>query len=113
MAKRELNGRPCLNIKEKETCFIVLKSDTEGDFVKDKTELTSVDDADPAHKYKWTQAKKPQVTMNGTRLKVRIVCDKGHRDKRDPPDTGMITVTITTPGATTPAVEVDYIKDPP
>jgi hypothetical protein len=112
MAKRELNGRPCLNIKKGETCFIVLKSDTEDDFNMD-TKVKSVDDSDPAHKYKWSQTKKPQVTAGGKRLKVRITCDKGHEDKADPPDAGKITVTITTPNDTTPAVEVDYIKDPP
>jgi hypothetical protein len=109
---RKISGRPCLNTKKGETNYIVILSDTEGDFTKD-TELKSADDARKS--FQWLQEKKPVVSEKGKRLKVRIKTEKGHEGKKevDPPDTGNVTVTITTPNDTTPAVEVDYIHEPP
>jgi hypothetical protein len=111
MPTRVISGRPCLNTKKGETSYIVILSDTEGDFSKD-TKLTSVDDA--KKKFQWLQAKNPIVSEKGKRLKVRIKTEKGHGDEKvDPPDTGDVTATITTPNDTTKEVPVDYIHEPP
>ena len=110
MPMRKLSGRPCLNIKKGETSYIVLTSDTEGDFTKD-TEVERVYDS--LHTFVWYQAKKPQISDKGRRLKVRIKADKGHEKEVDPPDTGKVTVTITKPDDTTEKVEVDYILETP
>jgi hypothetical protein len=105
MATIEVAGQPCLNLVKNKTSYLVVKSDMEMTF--DASSKVAVAEGTARA---WS-GEKYWINKNGTRLKVRLKTEKQDRDV-DPPDTGKVTVTITSPDKTLTNVPVDYIADP-
>lgn len=108
------NGRFCVNLKPGNPSYITLTS-SDNDFTN-STQVETVQDTDNGLEWE------PEIVkQKAGELRVRIVADalaapaaKGKRGTdTGTPDSGNLTVTITSPVKTVDDVPVDYVNDDP
>src|SRR4051812_8119197 len=112
MAHAKLKLRHCVNLRPNKHSYITITS-ADNDFTA-STQVVAVQDQDPTHLFEWDATivkQKPGELRVRLTARARTVA-RGEKVKATPPpDSGNLTVTLSSPPKPVDAAPVDYVDD--